>query len=109
MQNVGMQKQDDDNNYSYKNGAESRVRESGLDTKSADSGPGELPDCPSFLGMTVDQALEIWRRQGAPVISLGQGIKCLDLGKLLSRPDVSPEHLAAVKAWLEEHRDGEQC
>jgi len=34
---------------------------------------------------------------------------CTDLGRLLSRPDVSPEHLEAVKAWLREHKGGKQC
>lgn len=34
---------------------------------------------------------------------------CTDLGKLLSRPDVSPEHLEAVKTWLQEHKGVEQC
>ena len=62
-----------------------------------------------ILGLTIDQALTIWRQQGAPVIHLSQGANCVDLGKLLSRMDVSPEHLAAVKTWLQEHRGGEQC
>ncbi len=30
---------------------------------------------------------------------------CTDLGKLLSRRDVSPEHLEAVNAWLRKHKD----
>ena len=55
---------------------------------------------PDALGMTVDQALELWRRHGAPVIHLGQGVNCLDLRKLLAREDVSPEHLGKVRAWL---------
>lgn len=33
---------------------------------------------------------------------------CTDLGKLLSRPDVSPAHLEAVRAWLQEHKGREQ-
>ena len=32
---------------------------------------------------------------------------CTDLGKLLSRPDVSPAHLEAVKVWLQEHKGSE--
>ena len=59
---------------------------------------------PDALGMTVDQAFELWQQHGAPVIHLSQGVNCLDLGKLLSRTDVSPEHLEAVKAWLQEHK-----
>ena len=33
---------------------------------------------------------------------------CTNLGKLLSRPDVSPAHLEAVRAWLQEHKGREQ-
>jgi len=64
---------------------------------------------PEVLGMTIDRALEIWRRQGTPVIHLSQGVNCLDLEKLLSRSDTPPEHLEAVKTWLQEHKGGEQC
>ena len=64
---------------------------------------------PDVLGVPVDQALELWRQHGAPVIHLSQGVNCLDLGKLLSRRDVSPEHLKVVRAWLQENKGGEQC
>jgi len=33
---------------------------------------------------------------------------CTDLEKLLSRTDVSPEHLEAVRTWLQEHKGGDQ-
>ena len=62
----------------------------------------------AILGMPVEKALEIWRSEGAPVIHLGPGENCLDLEELLSRADVKPEHLEAVKAWLKKH-GGEQC
>ncbi len=58
------------------------------------------------LGITKEQAIAIWNREGRPVIYLGPGVNCLDLGKLLSRPDVSPEHLEAVRAWLQQHKPG---
>jgi hypothetical protein len=64
---------------------------------------------PATLGMSIDQALEIWRKNGAPVIHLSQCANCLDLETLLSRTDVSPEHLEAVRSWLEQHKRGEQC
>jgi hypothetical protein len=51
--------------------------------------------------MPVEKAIEIWRSQGAPVIYLGPGENCFDLGKLLSRPDLPEHHLEAVKAWLQ--------
>jgi len=59
------------------------------------------------LGMTIDHALELWQQHGAPVIHLSQGINCLDLGKLLSQTDVSPEHIKAVKVWLQQNKGGD--
>ena len=57
----------------------------------------------TLLGMPVEKAIEVWRSEGAPVIHLGPGVNCSDLGKLLSQTDISPEHLDAVKAWLKKH------
>ena len=51
----------------------------------------------TVLGMPVQKAIEIWHSKGAPVIHLGPGQNCYDLGKLLA----NPEHLEAVKNWLE--------
>jgi putative DNA primase/helicase len=52
------------------------------------------------LGMPVSEALKIWTAEGKPLIHLGPGVNCLDLEKLLSS-NVKPEHLKAVRAWLE--------
>jgi len=60
----------------------------------------------AVLRMPVKDAIEIWRSAGAPVIHLGPGVNCLDLGKLLARTDVSPEHLEAVKVWLQKQQGG---
>ena len=57
----------------------------------------------SGLGVSVEMAFQLWRSEGAPMIHLGPGENCFDLGELLSRPEISPEHLEAVKAWLQEH------
>ncbi len=57
-----------------------------------------------ILGMPVQRALEIWRSKGAPMVHLADGVNCHELNTLLSNPDVPPEHIAAVKAWLEENR-----
>ena len=80
-----------------------RVNDSSLKTGTVntltpltDGSISPIPD----LGMPVEKALEIWRSKGAPVIHLGPGENCLDLEKLLSRPGVKPEHLQAVKTWL---------
>ncbi len=50
--------------------------------------------------MTREDAIKLWRSEGAPVIHLGPGENCFDLEKLLSNPSTKPEHLAAVRAWL---------
>jgi putative DNA primase/helicase len=74
----------------------------------AESTAGDSPDrtrseIGSRIGMDTDQVIAIWRQHGAPVIHLGPGDNCEDLMELLSRSDVSPEQLNAVKVWLEEH------
>lgn len=61
--------------------------------------------CEAILGVPVKKAIELWRSEGAPVIHLGLGENCLDLGKLLSRPDVSNRHLEAVRTWIEKRTD----
>ncbi|MFC2024316.1 AAA family ATPase [Chloroflexota bacterium] len=55
----------------------------------------------AVLGRPVEKAIELWQSTGAPVIHLGLGENCFDLVKLFSNPDVKPEHLQAVKVWLE--------
>jgi hypothetical protein len=54
------------------------------------------------LGMTVEQALSIWRAEGKPVVHLGPGENCLDLEKLLRNRDINERHIAAIKVCLEE-------
>ncbi|MFC1945466.1 hypothetical protein ACFLWF_01790, partial [Chloroflexota bacterium] len=70
----------------------------------------ETPPCPPMndLGMTREEALELWWRHGTPVIHLSQSENCHDLEKLLSRTDISPEHFEAVKTWLQEHKGGQR-
>jgi len=60
----------------------------------------------AVLGMPVEKAIEFWLSEGAPVIHLGPGENCLDLEKLLSNLNVKPEHLEAIKKWLEGHKEG---
>lgn len=98
----------DKDDYGNKEWVEPDSLDSLPDTKSSESSPGgdsgesATPlHYAAVLGMPVEDAIEIWRSAGAPVIHLGVGVNCLDLGKLLARPDVSPEHLEAVKAWLQ--------
>jgi len=60
------------------------------------------------LEMSIEEALKLWRAEGAPVIHLGPGENCFDLEKLLSHPDIADRHLEAIKAWLQKHKGGEQ-
>jgi len=52
------------------------------------------------LGMTREHALDIWTKEGKPVIHLGTGENCLDLERLLDQRDINPRHLAAIRDWL---------
>ena len=93
----------DNNKYLYKDRPQQASEDSYLASKKHES------DYAAVLGMPVDDAIEVWRSVGAPIIHLGPGVNCLDLVKLLSEPDLTPEHLEAVKAWLQEHKGGELC
>lgn len=55
------------------------------------------------LGMTIEQALDIWTREGKPVIHLGPCENCFDLEQLLFHDDVNPRHLLAIRDWLSRH------
>jgi hypothetical protein len=95
--------------FSYSNGAEINSLNSPVGTKQGElTHPDITPpaDYTAVLGMTRENAIKVWRSEGAPVIHLGMGENCLDMEMLLSRPDVSPAHLEAVKAWLQEHKGG---
>jgi len=52
------------------------------------------------LGMTKEQVIAIWDREGRPLIHLGPGENCEDLAKLLSHHEIKPEHLSAIREWL---------
>ena len=54
-----------------------------------------------ILEMTKEQAVAIWDKQGRPIIHLSPGENCLDLAKLLEQREIKPEHLSAIKEWLE--------
>jgi hypothetical protein len=58
------------------------------------------------LGMTKEQAIAIWDRQGRLVIRLSPGENCHDLAKLLKQRDIKPQHLAAIREWLEKYGGG---
>ena len=56
-----------------------------------------------MLDMSKGEAIDIWRRQGAPTIHLGDGENCFDLPKLLSG-NPSPSHLEVIAQWLKKHQ-----
>ena len=53
-----------------------------------------------FLGMSLDEALKIYRGEGAPIIYLGHGENCEDLELLLNQPDLPDFKIEAIKKWL---------
>lgn len=55
------------------------------------------------MGMTVEQAVNIWINAGKPVIHLYPGENCYGLDALLSHIDILPRHLEAIKDWLSQH------
>lgn len=58
----------------------------------------------NMLSISVEKAIEIWNREGAPVIHLGPGENCLDLEKMLSNQNIKPEHLQVINNWLNERK-----
>lgn len=54
------------------------------------------------LGMSIEDAVKLWRSRGAPIIHLGPGENCHDLVKLLSNANVGEYHLQVVGRWLQE-------
>jgi len=65
-------------------------------------GNGQLE---ASLGMPVAEAISMWHSNGSPIIHLGAGENCSDLEKLLTNPTVKPDHLQAIKKWLEKVGD----
>lgn len=82
--------------------------ERGADSADGTDGSGgdkESNDLISIsLGMTVEDAIALWAKEGKPVVHLGPGENCFDLEKLLIHRDVNERHLVAVREWLEKRR-----
>lgn len=55
-----------------------------------------------MIGMSREEAIRIWKSQGAPVIHLGVGENCFELSKLVS-DNPSPKHLEIIAQWLKQH------
>ena len=56
------------------------------------------------IGMTIEEAVATWTKEGKPVIYLGPGENCLDLEKLLGHRNINERHLTAIRDWLEKRR-----
>lgn len=56
------------------------------------------------LGMSIEQALGIWHKEGAPVIHLAPQQNCFDLEGLLETPHINDTHLQTIKKWLQKHK-----
>ena len=85
---------------------ENKVDDTLLSSRGEELQNPSQPVNPSFLdystglGMPVADAVELWRSAGAPMVHLAQGVNCVDMGKFLARPDVPPEHIAAIAEYL---------
>jgi len=66
---------------------------------------GFFKDTEEKLGMTVEQAVDIWEEAGRPIIHLGPGENCFGLAKLLSHRNVNERHLAVIREWLEKRQE----
>jgi hypothetical protein len=60
-------------------------------------------DGESILGMSFEEAVTIWSKEGKPIIHLQPGENCFDLEKLLSSRNANVEHLVAIRNWLQKH------
>ena len=59
-------------------------------------------DIAEVLGMSVEQAIDVWTKAGKPVIHLYPGENCYGLDTLLGHSDILPRHLLAIRDWLSE-------
>ncbi|MFC1903728.1 phage/plasmid primase, P4 family [Chloroflexota bacterium] len=87
-----------DSNDSPSSTLDSKSGELALGLGQSDQGSIELG-----LGMSIGEAVAIWRREGCQVIHLGPGENCYDLEKLLSHREIKTEHLAAIRNYLKKH------
>ena len=53
-------------------------------------------------GMTNEEIVELWFKEGAPVIHLADHVNCFDLAELL-RGNVRPEYMAVIHSWVRLH------
>jgi hypothetical protein len=74
------------------------------ETKGLKGSKGFQKDTEEKIGMTVSDAIAIWKKAGSPVIHLGTGESCVDLEILLDNRRINGRHLSVIRGWLEEKR-----
>jgi hypothetical protein len=77
---------------------------SGMRADNADVSDILYRDTEEKIGMSINEALEIWTKEGRPVIHLGPGENCFNLEKVLTFGRNNERHLAVIKEWLEKKR-----
>ena len=58
---------------------------------------------PKGQQISYDQAITIWKHEGAPVIHIGPRENCFDVERALSQGEIRKSHLEAIGKWLEDH------
>ncbi|MBN1188587.1 MAG: DUF3854 domain-containing protein [Dehalococcoidales bacterium] len=69
-----------------------------------DSSEGFYRDTEEKIGMSINEALEIWTKEGKSVIHLGPGENCFNLEKVLNFGRPNERHLEVIRDWLGEKR-----
>ena len=69
------------------------------------STPSTNANSSSILGISVEETLKLWHKEGAPIIYLGPGETCEDLDSSLSETDIPEYKLKAIKGWLDKYKD----
>jgi len=71
------------------------------EAKGSKGSKGFKKDTEEIIGMSIEEALEIWTKEGKPVVHLGPGENCFDIGKVLNFGRPNERHLDAIRKWLE--------
>ena len=65
---------------------------------------GHLTEVEQTLGMTIDEAVAIWRNEGAPVIHVASGINVFDFKEFV-QDNPNADHLVTITEWLQKRKD----
>jgi len=95
--------EEDEEDYDIEKGADQLPKLPASYEKGPNLGslPAEAPE--KARDTRTDGLIEFWDSIGQPIIHLGPGENCEDLGKLLSNRNILRRHLEAVKNWAVEN------